>query len=260
MAADGSVKTRQQGLQQAASVIFALVAVVPLLIFAWTLHTLGAIRSTQAQLSLGLALAVALLGFWMFRSMLSRMAEVVQALAAAVEQANRARRPPAAAPVLAAPPAAVVPSTETATAPAVLPSTAEPEAAAPAPAAATTTSGAAAAAPPPSPAPAHAVPPPVPRPGPAPRPAMAPVNRQARAVPGIGKIRELTEVVRTMDALWHREASAHVGKLVQISVANSREPLVGTLSEASGDGLILEQTDGAIAVAYGRVTAIDRVS
>src|SRR5262245_35338447 len=94
MADDGSARTRQQGLQQAASVIFALVAVVPLLIFAWTLHALGAIRSTQAQLSLGLALAVALLGFWMFRSLLGRMAEVVQALAAAVDQSNRARRAP----------------------------------------------------------------------------------------------------------------------------------------------------------------------
>jgi len=88
-------KTKQQGLQQAASVIFALVAVVPLLIFAWTLHALGAIRSTQAQLSLGVALAVALLGFWMFRSLLGRMAEVVQALAAALEQASRVRRTPA---------------------------------------------------------------------------------------------------------------------------------------------------------------------
>src|SRR5262249_56868254 len=73
---------------------FALVEVVPLLIFAYTLHILGAIRSTQAQISLGLALAIALLGFWMFRSMLGRMAEVVQLLAATVEQANRGRRPP----------------------------------------------------------------------------------------------------------------------------------------------------------------------
>jgi hypothetical protein len=93
----------------------------------------------------------------------------------------------------------------------------------------------------------------------APRPAARAV-RQNRAVAGIGKIRELTEVVRTMDALWHREATAHLGRRVQISVANSPEPLIGTLSEASADGLILEQPDGAIPVAYGRVTAIDRLS
>ncbi|HEU4370913.1 MAG TPA: hypothetical protein VFV05_22045 [Methylomirabilota bacterium] len=202
MAADASVNSRQQGLQQAASVIFALVAIVPLLIFAWTLHTLGVIGRTQAQVSLGLALAVALLGFWLFRSMLGRMAEVVQALAAAVEQANRTRRPPNA--------------------------TAEP-----APPATPSNWPAA-------PASAHPAP--------------------TRTVPGLGQIRELSEVGRTMDELWHREASAHLGRRVQISVANSSDPLVGTLSEATGDGLVLAQDEGEVAISYGRVTAIDRQS
>ncbi|HEX9820156.1 MAG TPA: hypothetical protein VGD07_11150 [Methylomirabilota bacterium] len=216
------MKSRQQGLQQAASVIFALVAVVPLLIFAWTLHALGVIRSTQAQLSLGVALAVALLGFWMFRSMLGRMAEVVQALAAAVEQANRTRRPPTA--------------------------TLDPAAPEPAPTNGTTVPASVQPASPPA------------MPAAAPRPVAASVAGQARGVPGIGQIRELSEVVRTMDALWHREATGHLGQRVQISVANSSEPLAGTLSEASSDGLILEQDDGQVAIAYGRVTAIDRLS
>jgi hypothetical protein len=212
MADDGSARTKQQGLQQAASVIFALVAVVPLLIFAWTLHALGAIRSTQAQFSLGLALAVALLGFWMFRSLLSRMAEVVKALTAALEQAVRTtRRTPASTPA---------PST-------------------PAPAAAATVFA--------SPTVATS------RPTVAARPA-------EHAVAGIGKIRELSEVMQTMDALWHREATAHLNHRVQISVANSREPLVGTLSEATSDGLILEQPDGPLPIAYGRVTSIDRLA
>jgi hypothetical protein len=223
-------KTKQQGLQQAASVIFALVAVVPLLIFAWTLHALGAIRSTQAQLSLGVALAVALLGFWMFRSLLGRMAEVVQALAAALEQASRVRRTPALAPV-----------------PGSMP---EPAAAAktPAPTAAKANGGAVVSTRPAPAAPSD------------PRPVAAPAARQAsRGIAGIGKIRELTEVVRTMDALWLREATAHVGQRVQISVANNRDPLIGTLSEATPDGLILEQPDGPVPIAYGRVTAIDRL-
>ena len=237
MADEGSVRTRQHGLQQAASMIFALVAIVPLLIFAWTLHALGAIRSTQAQLSLGLALAVALLGFWMFRSLLGRMAEVVQALTAAVEQASRTRPEPAsaepatgasalaaaangpAAVATAAPvPAAALAKTETVAAPAAVLST---------------------------PAPAMAA---VAAPGP------------AAGVAGIGMIRELSEVVRTMDALWLREATAHLNQRVQISVANSREPLVGVLSEATTDGLILEQPDGSLPIAYGRVTSIDRLS
>ena len=208
MANERSVRSKQQGLQQAASMIFALVAVVPLLIFAYTLHALGAIRSTQAQISLALALAIALLGFWMFRSMLGRMAEVVQALAAAVEQANRTRRP---APAMAGA------------------SSAGPTAAAPAAA--------------------------------APRPAaMASAARMDHGIPGMGNIREIAEVARTMDGLWQREAAAHVGKRVSISVANSREPLVGTISEVSDDGLILDQADGQMAVAYRRVTGIDRLT
>jgi hypothetical protein len=241
MADEDSAKTKQQGLQQAASVIFALVAVVPLLIFAWTLHALGAIRSTQAQLSLGLALGVSLLGFWMFRSLLGRMAEVVQALTAAVEQASRVRRPPVpAAPTAPAAAANGVPATV---------------AAAPSPAPAPKSEGTAAAPAPAAVAPAPAAPV-------APRPAVAAATARpaGRAVAGIGNIRELTEVVRTMDALWYREATAHLNQRVQISVANSGEPLVGTLSEATTDGLILEQADGPLAVAYGRVTSIDRLA
>jgi hypothetical protein len=218
--------------------------VVPLLIFAWTLHTLGAIRSTQAQLSLGLALGVALLGFWMFRSLLSRMAEVVQALAAAVEQTSRtARRAPASAPASAEAPAAAasasapVPASEPAASVAPANGGHEVPAAAPTPASVLAKANGVTA-----PATIFGSPP------------------QRPTVAGIGKIRELTEVAQTMDALWQREAKAHLNHRVQISVANSREPLIGTLSEATGDGLILEQPDGPVPIAYGRVTSIDRLS
>ena len=217
--ANDTARSQQQGLQQAASMIFALVAVVPLLIFAYTLHALGAIRSTQAQLSLGLALAVSLLGFWMFRSMLGRMAEVVQMLAAAVEQANRGRRPPGTAPAgTPAPPLAG--------------------------AAASPVAGAS---------------------GLAVTPRQSATNAVKKTtadggIPGVGNIREIAEVARTMDTLWQREAAAHVGKRVSISVANSREPLVGVISEVSDDGLILDQADGQNAISYRRVTGIDRLT
>jgi hypothetical protein len=186
-------RSRQHGLEQAASIIFALVAVVPLLIFAWTLHDLGAIRSTQAQISLVLAVGISLLGFWMFRSLLTRMAEVVLKLTAALEQASRSRPAPPVAP-----------------SPLATPAVAPPE--------------------------------------------------QSGGVVGIGSIRELSEVVRTMDALWYREASAHLNERVQVSVANGREPLIGMLAEATADGLILELPDRSVPISYGRVTAIDRLS
>jgi hypothetical protein len=243
---EAEAKTRQHGLEQAASVIFALVAVVPLLIFAWTLHALGVIRSTQAQVSLGLALAVALLGFWMFRSLLGRMAEVVQALAAALEQASRVRRVPQ-------PAAAPTPATASAPAAAVVPAVS--------PVAATVVPASRAEEP---------VSPSVVFRSPAPAPGVAAVttraaepangDRPGRTVAGLGAIRELSEVVRTMDALWYREATAHLGQRVQISVANHREPLVGTLSEATPDGLILDMPEGAMPIGYARVTAIDRLA
>jgi hypothetical protein len=245
---EAEAKTRQHGLEQAASVIFALVAVVPLLIFAWTLHALGVIRSTQAQVSLGLALAVALLGFWMFRSLLGRMAEVVQALAAALEQAGRVRRSPP-------PPAAPTPATAGAPAAAVVP-TVSPVAA--------TVVPASRAQEPVSPSVVFRSPAPAPTPAPAAVTTRAaePANgdRPGRTVAGLGAIRELSEVVRTMDALWYREATAHLGQRVQISVANHREPLVGTLSEATPDGLILDMPEGAMPIGYARVTAIDRLA
>jgi hypothetical protein len=212
MADESSATRRQHGLQQAASMIFALVAVVPLLTFAWTLHDLDVLRTTQAQVGLGLALGIALLGFWMFRSLLGRMAQTAQALAAAVEQAGRARPGPGTA-------------------------------ARPAPGATAAPSPMLAASSPGRKATAEAV-------RPAPDPGVA----------GIGAIRELSEVMRTMDALWHREAAAYLQQRVQVSVANSREPLVGTLAEATADGLILEQPGGAVPIAYGRVTAIDRLT
>jgi hypothetical protein len=216
----GTATSRQQGLRQAAAVIFALVAVVPLLVFAWTLHDLDVIKRTEAQVGLSLSLAVALLGFWMFRMMLSRMAEVVQALVAAVDQANRARRPSPPEHQSAPAPAAPAPAAARAATPSPALEAARAKLTAPSPF------------------------------------ATAPVSRD-RALPGIGNIREFGEVTRTMGVLWQREAKAHLGRRVQISVANSREPLVGTLSEVSDDGLILELPDEPIAIAYRRITAIE---
>jgi hypothetical protein len=225
----GTATSSQQGLRHAAAVIFALVAIVPILTFAWTLHALDVIKRTEAQVGLSLSLAVALLGFWMFRVMLARMSEVVQALVAAVDQANRVRRPTQAEPhATVASPAASMAAT------AAKPAT-------PAPAAAPSRAALEAAR-------AKVI---------APSPfATAPVSGD-RALPGFGNIREFGEVTRTMGALWQREAKAHLGRRVQISVANNREPMVGTLSEVSDDGLILELPDEPIAIAYRRITAIE---
>src|SRR5947208_4213709 len=82
-------QTRSNTLRQAASAVFALTAILPLLLFVWTVHSLGALSRYQAQVGLGLALAVALLGFWVFRRLMGQMSDLILALRRAAEFATR---------------------------------------------------------------------------------------------------------------------------------------------------------------------------
>jgi len=186
MAERATPQNRQQGLQQAASVVFALVSIVPLLTFAFTLWQIGVIHRTLAQASLLLTLILMLLGFWLFRSMLGQMSAVVRGVTRAAETVARPAGPRPAAAVVATPPSAA-----------------------------------------------------------------------ARQVAGFGAIWEFGEMARTMDLLWQREARAHVGNRVQVSVMHSQE-LAGTLLEATEEGLLLEEPDGGtVAITYRRVQGIE---
>lgn len=82
-------KTGSSTLQHAASVVFALTAVLPLLVFAWTLYRVNALSRPQAQLGLGLALGAALLGWYIFRALTRQMSELIRAVGNATELAAR---------------------------------------------------------------------------------------------------------------------------------------------------------------------------
>src|SRR5947208_16099392 len=100
-------QTRSNTLRQAASAVFALTAILPLLLFVWTVHSLGALSKLQAQVGLGLALAIALLGFWVFRRLMGQMSDLILALRRAAEFATRSGgRPGAEAPRAPVEPAA----------------------------------------------------------------------------------------------------------------------------------------------------------
>lgn len=73
-------QARSHTLQQAAAVVFAMVAILPLLVFVWTLSRLDVLDTLAAALGLGLALAVALVGFACFRVLMGRLSELVQAV------------------------------------------------------------------------------------------------------------------------------------------------------------------------------------
>jgi len=105
---------RSRGLRQAASTVFILTTVLPLLIVTWTLYRLRALERADVQLALFLALGVALLGFAVFRSLMAQLSDVILSLRTLV--AWRASREGASPP--APRPSTASPSKSTASAPA----------------------------------------------------------------------------------------------------------------------------------------------
>ncbi|OGK95916.1 MAG: hypothetical protein A3D33_00945 [Candidatus Rokubacteria bacterium RIFCSPHIGHO2_02_FULL_73_26] len=67
---------------QSTAVIFALMAVLPLLTFAYVLQRLGAIQELEYEAALAFALLVSLLGFGVFRAVMLRVSRVLTALGA----------------------------------------------------------------------------------------------------------------------------------------------------------------------------------
>jgi len=246
---------------------------VPLLIFVWTLHRLDALSQTQAQVGLGLALGIALLGFQIFRRLMSRMSNLVQALSNVAEHAVRSAQRAAPEVLRAAPEA-----------PRTVPEAPRPAPEAPRPVAPTTTPEArpsvfarpphSAAQPAPSPPADPAAQPPTAAPPAAPTPAAAAAVSAAPpaptgkwrsevaaelTVPGIGEIQEVHDLSRAMALLWMSEATVLKGQRVSVSIMKSPRPVVGVLLDVRDDGLVVEP-DGEPAPAllgYGRIAAID---
>jgi len=231
---------RPNSLQQAASAVFAVTTIVPLLIFVWTLHRLGSLSRIQSQVGLGLALGIALLGYYIFRRLMGRMSELIRGLGRAVERGARSAsdgRPSSAAqdrvPGLIAeyqPPAGgAVPH------PAPVAAAARPAPATARVATVVAPSTAATAA-----------------------PVLEFEAPRSRSVPGLGMIQEVDDLSRAMAKLWMGEAMAYQGRRVALSIMNSRVPITGTLVDLTQDGLLIDQDGGGqAAVSYSRLSGID---
>ena len=74
--------SRTISLRQAAAIVFALSAVLPLLVFLFLLNRFDLLRETEVQAGLFLALLIAVLGFAVFRQMVRRMSALAQAVGA----------------------------------------------------------------------------------------------------------------------------------------------------------------------------------
>ena len=233
---------RPNSLQQAASAVFAVTTVVPLLIFVWTLHRLGSLSRLQSQVGLGLALGTALLGYYIFRRLMGQMSELIRGLGRAVDRGGRSAsdgrlsstaqerapgliteyKPPAVGtgsvpqPALAASaprPASAQARVETVSTPAPVANTA---------------------------------------------PAVEFEAPRSQSVPGLGMIQEVDDLSRAMAKLWMGEATAYQGRRVALSIMNSLVPITGTLVDLTQDGLLIDQDGGGeVAVSYSRLSGID---
>jgi hypothetical protein len=229
---------RPNSLQQAASAVFAVTTVVPLLIFVWTLHRLGSLSRLQSQIGLALALGIALLGYYIFRRLMGQMSELIRGLGRAVgtrsaldgrvDAAAQDRAPGLVAeyrpPTLNAQPH----TAPSASAPRLTPAPAR-AAIVGAPVAATAT--------------AQTVEIEAPRP---------------QGIPGLGMIQEVDDLSRAMAKLWMGEAIAYKDRRVALSIMNSRVPITGTLIDVTLEGLLVDQDGGKqVAVSFARLSGID---
>jgi signal transduction histidine kinase len=76
---------RPWGLRRAADTIFALISLLPLLLFVFFTWNFGRLDETMAQVGILLALIIALLGFVLFRQMVDRISERIRDLNRVVE-------------------------------------------------------------------------------------------------------------------------------------------------------------------------------
>src|SRR5216684_3349766 len=87
---------RTYTLRNAASIVFALTAVIPLLLFTYTFYALNQLKLTEAQMGLGVALACALVGLFIFSNLMARLSEVLRYLEEQQDSAGQNGDPAAA--------------------------------------------------------------------------------------------------------------------------------------------------------------------
>ena len=233
--------TKPTSLQQAASAVFGVTTVVPLLIFVWTLHRIGALAHIESQVGLGLALGIALLGYYIFRRLMGRMSSLIQGLGRVVQQGMR---PVGDAKALAA--AGKASGLITEYKPPAREQPAEPAPVTPMAHAAIAGAATSESRPTGPPAPPILEPVPVP----------PPVHRST-PIPGLGMIQEMDDLSHAMAKLWMAEALGYKGRRVALTIMNARAPLTGTLVDVTHDELVLDQGGAQVTVNYGRLSGID---
>ncbi len=220
MAKHGQAQTYT--LRRASSVVFCMISILPLLLFVYTLYALDALHQSVAQIGLASALAMSLIGFYIYSVMISRLSAILRDL----EEAE-AQPPPTAAPTGTLVTAALEPT---------------PGMAAPG-------------------VPRNTAPPGRPSPFTARNP-KGTGGRTSLVVPGMGRITELKSNdgggLGDLDSMWKAEAQPLLGKRVLVAVRNAADPIKGTLAQVTNDGVMIDQDDGSkVGISYNRMSAIE---
>ncbi len=222
-----AAKPRTYTLRRASSVVFALISVLPLLLFAYTLYALDVLQRDVAQIGLGSALLISMIGFYMYSAMMSRLSDILRDI-----EADESAPPPA----------------ETTQGP-VVTMAVEPGPSGP------MAKGLAAGVPRSSPTPPQG------RPSPFARGRSGAGGRGGLVVPGIGRITELkpadASALSDLDSMWRAEAEPLLGKRVLVAVRNAPDPMRGILAQVTQDGVILGQSGNRVVISYTRVSAIE---
>jgi hypothetical protein len=227
-----AAKTRTYTLRRASSVVFALISILPLLLFAYTLYALDVLHHNVAQIGLGSALVLSMIGFYIYSVMMSRLSDILRDL----EDVESAQPPPGATHGAAQGPVVTM---------AVEPGPSGPMA-----------EGHTAGASRPSPVPTSGRASPF-----AGRGRLGAGGRGGLVVPGMGRITELkpadASALSDLDSMWRVEAEPLLGKRVLVAVRNAPDPMKGILAQVTQDGLILDQNGTALGISYTRVSAIE---
>ena len=210
---------RTYTLRRASFAVFALLSVLPLLLFAYTLYALNVLNQYLAQIGLGSAIALALVGFYIYSVMISRLSDILRDLEIDDVQSplSTASPGPVTTKAVEPTPGAMPHGTRAAS---------------------------------------HQRPVPLP---PKPRPASAArdalfvpgVGRITELTPADAA------ALSDLDLMWRAEAEPLVGKRVLVAVRNTSDPIKGVLSQVTEDGVILDQSGATFGISYTRVSAIE---
>ena len=211
-------------LRRASSVVLALISVLPLLLFVYTISALEALHLRVAQIGLGSALVLSMIGFYIYSIMMSRLADILLEIEAGV--AARAPQSPevamAGAPRPSAPPVGHHAENGWRPSGGAISGQSHPVSVAGRPGAG---------------------------------------GGGGLIIPGIGRITEIApagaNALTELGSMWRAEAKPLLRRRVLVAVRDTPDPIRGILAQVARDGVVIDRAGSKTGISYARLSAIE---